>query len=136
MKFRDVLKTAVANLTRHKARTALTTVGVVVGILTIVTMVSLGIGVQREMTRRLCQRGSGDRTALSHHRRGQRLFPLWRTGTHPTPDARVGGHTKSSRWGSRSDAFPADAEQRQNDGPDGRPGDPGHPWGPRPAYVP
>jgi putative ABC transport system permease protein len=49
MKFRDVFRTALGNLTRHKARTALTTVGVVVGILTIVTMVSLGIGVQREM---------------------------------------------------------------------------------------
>jgi ABC-type lipoprotein release transport system permease subunit len=36
-------------MSRHKARTALTTVGIVVGILTIVTMVSLGIGVQREM---------------------------------------------------------------------------------------
>ena len=50
MKLRDALKTALSNLTRHKARTALTTVGVVVGILTIVTMVSLGVGVQREMT--------------------------------------------------------------------------------------
>jgi putative ABC transport system permease protein len=50
MKLGDILKTALGNLTRHKARTALTTVGVVVGILTIVTMVSLGIGVQREMT--------------------------------------------------------------------------------------
>jgi ABC-type antimicrobial peptide transport system permease subunit len=49
MRLRDVLRTAFANLTRHKARTALTTVGVVVGILTIVTMVSLGIGVQNEM---------------------------------------------------------------------------------------
>ncbi len=49
MKLRDVLGTALSNLTRHKARTALTTVGVVVGILTIVTMVSLGVGVQREM---------------------------------------------------------------------------------------
>ena len=49
MKLRDVLKTAFSNLTRHKVRTALTTVGIVVGILTIVTMVSLGIGVQREM---------------------------------------------------------------------------------------
>jgi ABC-type antimicrobial peptide transport system permease subunit len=44
------MRTALSNLTRHKARTALTTVGVVVGILTIVTMVSLGIGVQTEMT--------------------------------------------------------------------------------------
>jgi putative ABC transport system permease protein len=49
MKLRDLFKTAVSNMTRHKARTALTTVGIVVGILTIVTMVSLGIGVQREM---------------------------------------------------------------------------------------
>jgi putative ABC transport system permease protein len=49
MKFRDVLRTALSSLARHKARTALTTVGVVVGILTIVTMVSLGIGVQKEM---------------------------------------------------------------------------------------
>ena len=50
MKLRDVLRTTLGNLTRHKARTALTTVGVIVGILTIVTMVSLGVGVQREMT--------------------------------------------------------------------------------------
>jgi putative ABC transport system permease protein len=49
MKFRDIFRTAFGNLTRHKARTALTTVGVIVGILTIVTMVSLGIGVQKEM---------------------------------------------------------------------------------------
>jgi ABC-type antimicrobial peptide transport system permease subunit len=49
MKFRDVLRSAFGNLTRHKARTALTTIGVIVGILTIVTMVSLGVGVQREM---------------------------------------------------------------------------------------
>jgi ABC-type lipoprotein release transport system permease subunit len=49
MRFRDVLKSAFGNLARHKARTALTTVGVIVGILTIVTMVSLGVGVQQEM---------------------------------------------------------------------------------------
>lgn len=49
MRFRDLLKSALGNLARHKARTALTTIGVIVGILTIVTMVSLGIGVQQEM---------------------------------------------------------------------------------------
>jgi putative ABC transport system permease protein len=49
VKVRDVFRTALGNLTRHRARAALTTVGVVVGILTIVTMVSLGVGVQREM---------------------------------------------------------------------------------------
>jgi ABC-type antimicrobial peptide transport system permease subunit len=49
VKVRDIFRTALGNLTRHGARAALTTVGVVVGILTIVTMVSLGVGVQREM---------------------------------------------------------------------------------------
>ena len=43
------MSTAFQNLARHKVRTALTTVGVIVGILTIVTMVSLGNGVHREM---------------------------------------------------------------------------------------
>ncbi len=49
MSWRDVLRSAFSNLSRHKVRTALTTIGVVVGILTIVTMVSLGYGVQQEM---------------------------------------------------------------------------------------
>jgi putative ABC transport system permease protein len=49
MTLRDLAKTALGNLGRHKVRTALSAVGVTVGILTIVTMVSLGIGVQREI---------------------------------------------------------------------------------------
>jgi putative ABC transport system permease protein len=51
MTLRDLAKTALGNLGRHKVRTALSAVGVTVGILTIVTMVSLGIGVQREIVR-------------------------------------------------------------------------------------
>jgi putative ABC transport system permease protein len=46
---RDLAKTALDNLSRHRVRTVLSAVGVTVGILTIVTMVSLGIGVQREV---------------------------------------------------------------------------------------
>jgi putative ABC transport system permease protein len=46
---KDLAKTALSNLSRHKVRTALSAIGVTVGILTIVTMVSLGIGVQREV---------------------------------------------------------------------------------------
>jgi putative ABC transport system permease protein len=46
---KDLAKTAFGNLGRHKVRTGLSAVGVTVGILTIVTMVSLGIGVQREI---------------------------------------------------------------------------------------
>ncbi|MFN2269267.1 MAG: ABC transporter permease [Anaerolineae bacterium] len=49
MKLKDLAKTVLSNLGRHKVRTALSAVGVTVGILTIVTMVSLGIGVQREV---------------------------------------------------------------------------------------
>jgi len=49
MTLKDVAKTSFDNLSRHKVRTALSAVGVTVGILTIVTMVSLGIGVQREV---------------------------------------------------------------------------------------
>jgi hypothetical protein len=49
--FRDLAKTSLANLGRHKVRTVLSAVGVTVGILTIVTMVSLGIGVQQEINR-------------------------------------------------------------------------------------
>lgn len=49
MTLSDMLKTALENLGRRKVRTALTSTGVIVGILTIVTMVSLGVGVQREI---------------------------------------------------------------------------------------
>jgi len=51
MTWRDLFKTALSNLGRHKVRTVLSSVGVAVGILTMVTMLSLGVGVQREMIR-------------------------------------------------------------------------------------
>ncbi|MFV9507439.1 MAG: ABC transporter permease [Oscillochloridaceae bacterium umkhey_bin13] len=49
MTLADMLRTALENLGRRKVRTVLTSTGVIVGILTIVTMVSLGVGVQREV---------------------------------------------------------------------------------------
>jgi len=49
MTFRDLIKTSFGNLGRHKVRTVLSSVGVTVGIITIVAMVSLGIGVRHEM---------------------------------------------------------------------------------------
>jgi putative ABC transport system permease protein len=49
MRFTDMLGTALENLGRRKVRTVLTSTGVIVGILTIVTMVSLGVGVQSEV---------------------------------------------------------------------------------------
>jgi putative ABC transport system permease protein len=49
MTFKDLVKTSFGNLGRHKIRTILSAIGVTVGILTIVTMLSLGIGVQQEI---------------------------------------------------------------------------------------
>jgi putative ABC transport system permease protein len=49
MTSRDLLRTSFGNLGRHPVRTVLSAVGVTVGILTIVTMVSLGVGVQEEI---------------------------------------------------------------------------------------
>ena len=51
MTWRDLAKTSFGNLGRHKVRTLLSAVGVTVGILTIVTMVSLGVGVHQETAR-------------------------------------------------------------------------------------
>jgi ABC-type antimicrobial peptide transport system permease subunit len=51
MTLKDLAKTAFSNLSRHKVRTVLSAVGVMVGILTLVTMVSLGVGVHKETVR-------------------------------------------------------------------------------------
>jgi ABC-type lipoprotein release transport system permease subunit len=48
MTTRDLFKTAFGNLFRRPVRTILSAVGVTVGILTIVTMLALGVGVHRE----------------------------------------------------------------------------------------
>jgi ABC-type antimicrobial peptide transport system permease subunit len=57
MHFNDMFRTALENLGRRKVRTALTSTGVIVGIVTIVTMVSLGVGVQREIRRQFAALG-------------------------------------------------------------------------------
>jgi ABC-type antimicrobial peptide transport system permease subunit len=51
MTLKDLAKTSFGNLARHKVRTLLSAVGVTVGILTLVTMVSLGVGVHQETAR-------------------------------------------------------------------------------------
>jgi ABC-type antimicrobial peptide transport system permease subunit len=51
MTWKDLLTTAWGNLGRHLVRTILSAIGVMVGILTIVTMLALGIGMQREVNR-------------------------------------------------------------------------------------
>ena len=51
MSLTDLATTSLGNLGRHKARTVLSAIGVTVGILTIVTMLSLGVGIQQEVVR-------------------------------------------------------------------------------------
>ncbi len=57
MRLSDTFLTATQNLGRRKVRTVLTSIGVFVGILTVVTMVSLGIGIQKQVTDTIEQLG-------------------------------------------------------------------------------
>jgi putative ABC transport system permease protein len=53
MQPRDIVQTAFSNLSRRKVRSFLTIFGIFVGILTVVTMTSLGVGVQQELERNI-----------------------------------------------------------------------------------
>ncbi len=86
MTFRDMLGTALENLGRRKVRTALTSTGVIVGILTIVTMVSLGVGVQTEVRAQFAALGlenlfvrpgePGEQNFFTRYASAQRDHPL------------------------------------------------------------
>src|SRR6266704_791398 len=52
MSFIDILHLALRNLRQAKLRAVLTTMGVIVGVAVIVTMVSFGLGLQRNMLAR------------------------------------------------------------------------------------
>ncbi|MFL6228484.1 MAG: ABC transporter permease [Pyrinomonadaceae bacterium] len=52
MKFFDILRLALRNLRESRLRATLTTVGVVVGVAVIITMVSFGLGLQRNAVQR------------------------------------------------------------------------------------
>jgi ABC-type lipoprotein export system ATPase subunit/ABC-type lipoprotein release transport system permease subunit len=51
LSFKDLLRTALGNLRRRPVRNILTSAGVVIGIVTLVAMVSMGVGVQSEVNR-------------------------------------------------------------------------------------
>src|SRR3712207_2172766 len=52
MPFLDLLRLALRNLREAKLRAALTTMGVIIGVAVIVTMVSFGLGLQRNVVER------------------------------------------------------------------------------------
>lgn len=62
MKFLDLLRLIFGNLSRRKARVALTAIGVVIGTAAVVILVSLAIGLQKSATDSLY--GIGDLTQI------------------------------------------------------------------------
>ena len=57
MKIFDQIAMCLQNLSRRKVRTALTTMGVVIGTCAIVVMISLGVGLQKSQEAMLAQMG-------------------------------------------------------------------------------
>lgn len=58
MKISDLIKMGLRNLTRRKARTLLTVIGVIIGTVSIVVMVSIGVGMQESYTASVMESGS------------------------------------------------------------------------------
>ena len=58
MRISDMIKMGLRNLARRKARTALTVIGVIIGTISIVVMVSIGVGMNKSYQSSVMQRGS------------------------------------------------------------------------------
>ncbi len=63
MRFSDLVSLIISNLSRRKGRVALTAIGVVIGTAAVVTLVSLGVGLQKNATQSLW--GISDLTSIS-----------------------------------------------------------------------
>ena len=70
MKILDMIKMCLQNLTRRKSRTILTVLGVVVGCCAIVTMMSIGFGVQN--SQQIMLEGMGDLTLIQVYSSGRK----------------------------------------------------------------
>lgn len=60
MKLYDLFVMAKDNLIRRKLRTALTSIGIVIGTLSILLIISLGIGVKDSVNKKFSKSGSGN----------------------------------------------------------------------------
>ena len=70
MKLNDIIKICLQNLLRRKSRTVLTVLGVVVGCCAIVTMLSIGIGLQN--SQQIMLEGMGDLTLIQVYGNGEK----------------------------------------------------------------
>src|ERR1700686_919462 len=84
MKLPDLTELALRNLRESVLRNALTTVGIAVGVASLVAMLSLGIGLQQLASRRLVKSGLFD-TVLVTSRRDLRNFGREQERTGPAP---------------------------------------------------
>src|SRR5687767_312567 len=82
MKFFDLLRLIFGNLSRRKARVALTATGVVIGTAAVVILVSLAIGLQRNANEQLF--GIGDLTQIQ-------VMPAFDMEGGPLPAVRIDG---------------------------------------------
>jgi putative ABC transport system permease protein len=85
MKTYDLLDLAVRNLRQSKLRNGLTTVGISVGVASLVAMLSLGVGLQQLATRRLAGSGLFD-TVFVTSRQDYRGFDKEDDAKTPNPD--------------------------------------------------
>lgn len=67
MKISDLIKMGLRNLSRRKARTALTVIGVVIGTISIVVMVSIGLGMNKNYTSQVMELGSLTTITIQKH---------------------------------------------------------------------
>src|SRR4051812_17371861 len=84
MKFPDLAELAVRNLRESLLRNSLTTVGISVGVASLVAMLSLGIGLQQLASRRLVKSGLFD-TVIVTSRRDLRGMGREEERSGPTP---------------------------------------------------
>lgn len=69
MKIKDLIMVCLQNLSRHKARTMLTVLGVIIGCCSVVIMVSIGIGMRKAQESALAQ--MGDLTIINVYSAGK-----------------------------------------------------------------
>lgn len=67
MKISDMMRMGLRNLGRRKARTALTVIGIVIGTISIVVMVSIGIGMNESFKKMMMEFGNVTNITISKH---------------------------------------------------------------------
>ena len=85
MKIFDLVRLILGNLSRRKARVALTAIGVVIGTAAVVILVSLAIGLQKNANEQLY--GIGDLTQIQF----MPAYEMMEGFVEPTPDPSMGG---------------------------------------------